>query len=237
MTTDELRARIESIDFYHSMDLMGIPTPGKVDCHALFSRLGLPADMDLTGKRAIDLGTRDGVFAFWAEARGAEVLTLDYPGEWGEARRGRSAREGFDLVHEVLGSKVEPIEGDLDDPHDWPTDRGPFDLILMLGLLYHLRGPILALERAAGMLAAGGLLVVETAVGLLDLPYPAARIWAEGELLDDPTNWSSFNSSAIMGLLKRFGLEPRQIGGISYCPRGNHRAVFHGVKRDATTAP
>jgi tRNA (mo5U34)-methyltransferase len=227
VTTDELRARIESIDFYHSMDLMGIPTPGKVDCHALFSRLGLPADMDLTGKRAIDLGCRDGALSWWAESRGAEVLALDHPTEWGEANRGRSAREGFDLIREVLASKVEPIVGDLDTEAGWPVDRGPFDLVLFLGVLYHLVNPIQALRKVAQLVAPGGLVVVESAVSLLDLPYPAARIWAEGELLDDPTNISSLNPPAILGLLRRHGLEAEQVGPVAYCSRGNHRAVFH----------
>ncbi|MEP6811127.1 MAG: hypothetical protein ABI992_12855, partial [Chthoniobacterales bacterium] len=63
--------------WYHRIEVApGIVTPGINDTPAYFGLFQFP--VDCTGLRVLDLGTRDGYFAFEFERRGAEVLAIDY---------------------------------------------------------------------------------------------------------------------------------------------------------------
>lgn len=113
--------------------------------------LDLPAD--LTGKSVLDIGTWDGFFAFECERRGAARVVAVDSYAWD-----RFGMDGFLLAHEVLRSKVEYRRLAAEE-----IDRatlGTFDLVLLLGVLYHLRSPITVLERVRTVTA--GTLVVET---------------------------------------------------------------------------
>ena len=91
----------------------------------------------------LDIGCWDGLFSFECERRGAErVVAADL---WENA-----GRDAFDFAREELGSKVEPLECDV---YDLPGKLGGerFDLVLFLGVLYHLRHPLLGLEKVGGV--------------------------------------------------------------------------------------
>ncbi|HEX6487840.1 MAG TPA: hypothetical protein VF137_03055 [Candidatus Dormibacteraeota bacterium] len=94
---------------------------------------------------------------------------------------------------------------------DLSPDRvgGPFDVVLFLGVLYHLTDPVLAIERVAS--CCSDLLVLETETSLNWLPYPAARIYPGDELNNDPSNWYQYNVSALRGLLARCGFSDTQV--------------------------
>ena len=113
--------------------------------------LDLPADM--TGMTVLDIGAWDGYFSFEFERRGAaRVLAVD-TFAW---RDGGIAN--FLLAHEHFKSKVEYREL---DAHDLSPDLiGTFDLVFCCGVLYHLRHPLMALERIRSVTA--GHLVMET---------------------------------------------------------------------------
>ena len=112
------------------------------------------------GKRALDVGTFDGFWAFEMERRGADVVAIDVPtleaAEWPEVNRERleaTAREwglelgrGFRLAAEALGSSVERIECHV---QELARDRigGPVDFVFSGAILLHLRDPVGALER------------------------------------------------------------------------------------------
>src|SRR3954453_6399810 len=114
-----VRERIGSVRvWYHKVPLRpGVVTPGTCDPSATLALLDLPADC--RGLRALDLGTRDGYFAFELERRGAEVLAVDYV----------PAREtGFAVAAEVLGSKVEYLQANV---YGLTPERiGTFDVVL-----------------------------------------------------------------------------------------------------------
>jgi hypothetical protein len=76
MTEAEVRARIAAVPrWYHPIEVRpGIVTPGANEAGAVLRALELPADC--RGMRALDLGTRDGYFAFELERRGAEVVAV-----------------------------------------------------------------------------------------------------------------------------------------------------------------
>src|SRR5215813_2598194 len=128
--------RIHAIEWYHAIEVApGIITPGRYDPKPLLDAMGFPAD--LSGKSVLDIGAYDGFFTFEAERRGAErVVALD---------RHPASHKGFALAHELLGSKAEYVEGSVYDLS--PDIHGTFDVVFFLGVLYHLRHPLLALEK------------------------------------------------------------------------------------------
>ncbi len=67
-----------------------------------------------------------------------------------------------------------------------PNNVGRFDLVLFLGVLYHIKHPLLALERVASV--SRSHLILWTQVDLADLDRPAMAYCPEKELNDDPTN-------------------------------------------------
>jgi tRNA (mo5U34)-methyltransferase len=132
MGTD-FESEIAKVTWYHTISLgNGIVTPGIDDTPSRLSKIGLP--LDLTGKTVLDVGAWDGFFSFEAERRGAaRVLATDSycwsGGGWG-------TKDGFDLAKRALGSNVEEREIDVLDLS--PDTVGVFDIVLFLGILYHM---------------------------------------------------------------------------------------------------
>ncbi len=107
---------------------------------------------DLTGKTVLDVGAWDGFFSFEFERRGAKrVLAVD---AWG----GPHSLETFLLARERFGSKVEYER--LDVHNIRPEAIGAFDLVFCAAVLYHLRHPLLVLERLRSVTR--GMMVLET---------------------------------------------------------------------------
>jgi len=77
--------------------------------------------------------------------------------------RGMGTKAGFELARKALDSKVEDLSIDVLDLS--PERIGEFDLVLILGVLYHMRHPLLALERVASVTK--DQLVLETHVDFL----------------------------------------------------------------------
>ena len=103
------------------------------------TRIGqFPIPEDLTGKRVLDIGAWDGWFSFEMERRGAEVVAID---NWDNPR--------FREMHALLDSRVDYRQMDM---YDLTPDRiGRFDVVLFMGVLYHLKHPLLALERVCAL--------------------------------------------------------------------------------------
>src|SRR5688500_13171529 len=136
MDAAELRARSEEIRWYHIMDLgHGVRTDGINDPGEGIPRLALP---DLHGTTVLDIGAWDGAYSFEAERRGAARVLATDSFAWGGGGWGTKA--GFELAREALDSKVEDLTI---DPFDLDADSvGTFDVVLFLGVLYHLKDPI-----------------------------------------------------------------------------------------------
>lgn len=120
--------------WYHRIEIIpGLITPGINDTQTFLKLLDLPNDC--SGLKVLDLGTRDGFFAFELEKRGAEVLAIDYYSD---------EQTGFKVVAELLGSKVKFIQ---DNIYNVSVNKyGIFDIVLCLGLIYHLPDPLRALN-------------------------------------------------------------------------------------------
>jgi len=201
----EISARVAEIKWHHSIDLgHGIITPGQDNSPRKLSRLKLPGS--LSGKTVLDVGAWDGFFSFEAERRGAErVLATDsysWNGshDWGDKR-------GFNLAREVLNSKVE--DRDIDVLELSPERVGVFDVVFFLGVLYHMKHPMLAVERVASITRE--MLILETVVDLLWCRRPAMAFYVGDELGRDITNWCGPNPGAVLGMLKVAGFKRMEI--------------------------
>jgi sugar-phosphatase len=150
LSEPEIRELVDAVPHWHHMMCFphGIVSPGAYDPRHLFGLLQLP---DLRGLRVLDAGACDGFFSFECERRGAEVVALDHADP---------DLIGFDAARTIYGSRVEYIQANLYDLT--PEQIGTFDIVLFLGVLYHLRHPLLALDRLRPLCRQ--LLVVESLV-------------------------------------------------------------------------
>ena len=226
-TAENVRRRVAEIPWYHTIDLgQGLVTPGVDDSAARLRRLRLPSD--LSGRTVLDVGAWDGFFSFEAERRGAaRVVATDSYAWRGE---GWAGKRGFELARELLGSRVEDREVDVLELS--PEVVGSFDVVLFLGVLYHMRHPLLALERVASVTRE--LLVLETEIDLAFTRRPAAAFYPGQEMRFDPTNWWGPNPPAVVGMLRVAGFSRVEIVSRNSLPyrsaRGAYRfarALFH----------
>jgi 2-polyprenyl-3-methyl-5-hydroxy-6-metoxy-1,4-benzoquinol methylase len=221
---DEIRERIASVPYwFHRIEIApGIVTPGEDDSPGKIHRLGIPKD--LLGKRVLDIGAYDGFFSFECERRGAEVVAID------TIPYGQS---GFKVAHELLGSKVRFRSASVYDLN--PESFGQFDLVLCLGVIYHLRHPLLGLEHIHSICK--GTLILETQIcdeyfidargkiASLHAVAPSvnktaiAQFYPGAELNGDPSNWWSPNLAALEAMLGSTGFKPRQTiqNGVRAC--------------------
>jgi tRNA (mo5U34)-methyltransferase len=232
---------VDAIRWFHTIELEpGVVTPGIDDTRERLDHLRIP--QDLSGRTVLDVGAWDGFFSFEAERRGAaRVVAADNVAWNGE---NWSTKAGFELARRRLGSKVEDVEVDVLDLD--PEQIGTFDVVLFLGVLYHMKHPLLALERVASVTA--DLLVVETAVDCTWTRRPAAAFYPHHGLGSDPTNWWGPNPEAVVGMLRVAGFREvevvspdsaayrvaRSLRRLPRWRRGEHpsqgRAVFHARK-------
>jgi tRNA (mo5U34)-methyltransferase len=197
---DKLRGEVDDIVWWHTIDLgNGIVTHGRDETPARWPLLGLPERLE--GTTVLDIGAWDGFYSFEAERRGAARVVAADEYAWTHLGTGK---RGFDCAHRALGSRVEAVEVDVLDLSPEKVG-GTFDLVLFLGVLYHLRDPVLALERVASVTAKQ--LVLETHVDLLGVRRPAAAFYPGTELYGDATNWWGPNLPALLGMLRVVGFD------------------------------
>lgn len=198
MDTQQLRAEVAKVGWWHRIDLGGgVVTPGADNTRAKLATLRLPED--LRGKSVLDIGAWDGFFSFEAERRGASrIVAID--ASW-RGSDGGPTKLGFNLARRALGSRVEDMHLSVEDLD--PARLGTFDVVLFLGVLYHVRHPLLSLERVRSVTS--GLLVLETETDARWSRRPALAFYPEGELNGDPSNWFAPNEPALLGMLRAAG--------------------------------
>jgi tRNA (mo5U34)-methyltransferase len=199
MDADDIRRRVDAIRWFHSIDLGGgVVTPGSDRSTEKLARLRLPERLD--GRSVLDVGAWNGFFSFEAERRGASrVLAVD---SFCWSGQGWGTQDGFLLAREALRSQVEDREMEVLELG--PELVGVFDVVLCLGVLYHMKHPLLALERVASVTRE--LLVIETHVDLLSSRRPAMALYPGAEHNDDPTNWCGPKHAALQRMLLDVGI-------------------------------
>lgn len=202
MNKADLEARVAAFPYwYHRIELPhGVVTPGWSPISAKAHRV----PEDLSGKRVLDVGAWDGYWTFEALRRGArEVVAIDdfsdFLGQLDHAER--REWETFDLCREAIGYDEERCRRKSMSVYDVSPDAlgGMFDVVFCFGTLYHLRHPLLALDKLSGVCTSE--LYVESAIlddyspyrGGLGQGYPNHEMVAEfypgAEYGSNPSNW------------------------------------------------
>jgi tRNA (mo5U34)-methyltransferase len=161
MTREEILSELERLQpWFHRIDLGGglytktESVMGEPLDHPAgpWETIGKCIPEDLTGKSVLDVGCNAGFYAVEAKRRGARrVLGVD-----GQRQHVRQAV----FVRKVLGLDIEYRRMNV---YELTRRRvGEFDITLALGLIYHLKHLVLALENLYEVTR--GLLVVETAI-------------------------------------------------------------------------
>jgi tRNA (mo5U34)-methyltransferase len=220
----ELQAQADSFTWFHSIDLGdGVRTKGLSDTDATVTREQLP---DFAGRSVLDIGAWDGYYAFLAERDGASrVVALDHYAwgldfaardrYWNECRQNGTlpdhardatdfwlpdlpGRRGFDFAHAALESSVESVVADFATVD--LDALGPFDIVLYLGVLYHMKEPLTCLERVRAVTRE--VAVIETVA--MRVPGTDGRsllgFHAGGDLNLDFGNWYVPNIEALSTL-------------------------------------
>jgi len=220
----ELLARARQYFWFHSVDLgNGVVTPGSKSLDVLHAEAeAVFGPLDLRGKSVLDIGAWNGYFSFEAKRRQAErVLATDHFC-WTPEINGQVT---FDLARTALNLEIEDLE--IDVPDLTPDRIGQFDVVLFLGVFYHLVDPIQALQKVAALTKE--VAVVETHLDLRGLERPAMVFYPGAELNNDPTNWWGPNRQCMEALLKLVGF-----GRIVYQPHPidkGARGIFHAYKK------
>lgn len=167
---------------------------------------------DLSGRTVLDIGCNAGFYSVELARRGARVTALDV-----DARYLRQARWAADLW-----GVADRIEFEHAPVYALGRRRRTWDIVLFLGVLYHLRYPMLGLDVVSR--CTRELLVVQTlsAPGAPDFDAPrdldlrdraplGAPAWPklsfiEHRLADDPTNWWAPNPTCVEAMLRTSGL-------------------------------
>jgi tRNA (mo5U34)-methyltransferase len=146
-------------------------------------------------------------------------------------------KEPFEFARRVLASNVEDMTIDVLELD--PARVGTFDIAFFLGVLYHMRDPLLALERVASV--CNELLIVTTSVDMISVERPAAAFYPGDTLGGDPTNWWGPNPACVRAMLDEVGFSEVDMPSLRMSGTPNpwgvphHVASFHA--RRATAAP
>ena len=198
MERSALAARVKEIRWFHQIDLGdGVVTPGFDRSPDKIRLVGIPERLD--GLTVLDIGAWDGVVSFECERRGARRVLATDRFAWHNARW--SGKRGFLLAREALDSRVEDL--DIDVMELSPERVGTFDVVLFLGVLYHLPNPVEALRRVASVCSR--LLILETEVDLLWFRRPAVAFHLDQKLRADATNECAPNIAWLQQTLRSHG--------------------------------
>ncbi len=245
----ELRQRIESREWYHTMELApGLITPGFFDTRGLPEQIPFP--QTLAGKRCLDVATFDGFWAFEMERRGAqEVIGIDIldPLAWdwpagseneviAALERRKEGGLGFQIASTALASRVEHRECSVYDLD--PAAHGKFDFVYIGSLLMHLRDPVRALERVRSV-CAGTLLLLDNVDLFLSALFRGRPV-ADLEGIGRPWWWKP-NMTALGRMVSSAGFEVVRGPRLVFIPPGpeltadriHPRSLFSRSGRDA----
>ena len=218
MNTDQIRRRVAELgQWFHNLDLAGVKTaPDHFlgDYPAVkWERFSKALPQNLSGKTVLDVGCNGGFYSIKMKQRGASrVVGIDTDEKYLEQARFAAEVSRVDIeFHNLSVYRVAELQ-----------ER--FDLVLFMGVLYHLRHPLLALELlhehvVADLLVAQSLLRGSSESA--DLP-PDFHFWEEetfenrnfprmyfieNRFANDPTNWWIPNRACFEAMLRSAGFE------------------------------
>lgn len=216
LTEDEIRQRVAELgQWFHNLDLHGVKTAPD---HFLgdypqvkWKRFAHAIPADLSGKSVLDVGCNAGFYSIQMKQRGAKrVVGIDTDEKYLD--QARFAARVNEMEIEFRNLSVYGV-AELEER---------FDLVLFMGVLYHLRHPLLALDLLREYVVADLFVAQSMLRGSrqnLDLP-PDFLFWEEDVFEDqrfprlyfveqrfanDPTNWWIPNQACFEAMLRSAG--------------------------------
>lgn len=189
-----LSGELAKLGYYHSIELPdGRVIPGIQSLEKQRWRVSqFPIPQDLRGKRVLDIGAWDGWFSFEMERRGATVVAVD-----------ATPKTRFREAKALIGSKVEHVVADI--TYLTPRDIGYFDIVLFFGVLYHLKHPMLALERvcelSTDLACIESFVTDEQPTGTV----PTLEFYEGTQLAGQFDNWVGPNISCMLAMCRTAG--------------------------------
>jgi len=190
MDRAELEKEIERRKWFHTIEVApGLWTKGHYnpDSNWVFGAMGLPRDMKRM--RTLDLGCADGPHACAMARRGAQATAVDVFTP--DFRNVEFLSQLWDIPVEYVQSTV------------YEFKREPFDIVLALGVLYHLQYPLLGLHRLNALCK--DVLILETAV--MRGWSMSCRFFPGKELSKAPDNWWAPTKKCLLAMMKSSGFE------------------------------
>ncbi len=219
LTTQEIQERVRRLGpWFHNMELGGVRTAPEHflgDYPAMkWRRFASSIPLDLRGRTVLDIGCNGGFYSIEMKRRGAaRVVGIDFDAEYLAQARFAAEVTGMDIEFQQMSV------------YDVAKLGEKFDIVLFLGVLYHLRHPLLALdlihEHVARDLFVFQSLMrgsPETAGELHgDYPFSETKMFdnpsfprmyfIENCYAGDPTNWWFPNRACAEGMLRSAGFE------------------------------
>ncbi|HVX80570.1 MAG TPA: TIGR04290 family methyltransferase [Devosiaceae bacterium] len=216
LSTTEIRQKVEALGpWFHNLDLGGVETAPD---HFLgdyprskFRHFASAIPEDLTGRTVLDIGCNAGFYSLEMKRRGAErVLGIDFDDAYLAQAR---------FAAEVAGADIEFRKLSV---YDVGALGETFDVVLFMGVLYHLRHPLLALDLIRAHVARDLMLFQSMQRGsatverveenypfwnydLFDAPGFPRLHFIEHRYSDDPTNWWVPNRACVEAMLRSSG--------------------------------
>jgi tRNA (mo5U34)-methyltransferase len=227
--------------WFHNMNLNGVWTAPN---HPLgdyptikWSRFAAALPVDLSGKSVLDIGCNGGFYSIEMKRRGARrVVAIDHDPDYLAQARFAADVLRLDIEFHQLSVFDVALLGER------------FDVVIFMGVLYHLRHPLLALDLIRAH-AADDMLIFQsmqrgskdiaefaddypiTETGIFDQPdYPKLH-FIENRYAHDPTNWFVPNRAAAEAMLRSAGFvieaHPEEEVYICRCgPQMSEAAVY-----------
>lgn len=213
---EEIRRRADALGpWFHNIDLFGVKTAPDhfLGDYPAFKWRSFEAAVpaDLTGRSVLDIGCNGGFYALEMKKRGAaRVLGIDSDDDYLAQAR---------FAAEVSGHDIEFARMSV---YDVGRLGERFDLVIFMGVLYHLRHPLLALDLVREHVAGDLLLFQSMQRGATqiepvadDYPfeetahfdrsgYPRLH-FVEKSYSHDPTNWWVPNAACAEAMLRSAG--------------------------------
>jgi len=206
--SSEFEKKLSAIKANHSKEFEWYPygtLNNFIHCKEMFDKFPLE-DLTNISKTILDIGAADGDLAFFLESLGYEIAIIDNP------PTNFNHLKGAKKLIELLNSKVIVNEIDIDD--QFVIDEKKYDLIFLLGILYHLKNPFYILEKLSKL---SNYLLISTRVakytpqGVRIQNESLAYLLDKDESNNDATNFWIFSEKGLTRIFERAGWEVKYI--------------------------
>lgn len=208
LDVDIAKNLVEAVQWHHDWEIIpGVRTNGAYNPELLWKELRLPDDMKESS--LADIGASNGYFTFESDKRGARVTAFDFR---------HKDNSGFGLAQHINGmNHIRHHQVNVLDLN--PEIHGRYDIVLALGLVYHIADPYRALANCASL--SKRFLFVESYCMdntvpddmrnkpiLVFVTNPSRRI--EYSLGNDLSNFFGFTSACLQYMIEDIGFAIRR---------------------------